>query len=104
MAIKNGQVSQVTPIDKLSVVFAVIFAVILFSEKITLIAAGGVALITLGTLMVRRGKADKKNAEGKIRSAFLFKEMYQSAITWLTISIASFSICARCSGPRKLSQ
>ncbi|NIH17806.1 EamA family transporter [Morganella morganii] len=52
MAIKNGQVSQVAPIDKLSVVFAVIFAVILFGEKISLIAAGGVALITLGALMV----------------------------------------------------
>ncbi|QXO73793.1 EamA family transporter [Morganella morganii] len=55
MAIKNGQVSQVAPIDKLSVVFAVIFAVILFGEKISLIAAGGVALITLGALMVALG-------------------------------------------------
>lgn len=55
MAIKNGQVSQVAPIDKLSVVFAVIFAVILFGEKISLIAAGGVALITVGALMVALG-------------------------------------------------
>ncbi|QQO73526.1 EamA family transporter [Morganella morganii] len=55
MAIKNGQVSQVAPIDKLSVVFAVIFAVILFGEKIALIAAGGVALITVGALMVALG-------------------------------------------------
>lgn len=55
MAIKNGQVSQVAPIDKLSVVFAVIFAVILFGEKISLIAAGGVALITVGALMIALG-------------------------------------------------
>ncbi|MGL4169203.1 EamA family transporter [Morganella morganii] len=55
MAIKNGQVSQVAPIDKLSVVFAVIFAVILFGEKISIIAAGGVALITVGALMVALG-------------------------------------------------
>ncbi|MEY1637682.1 EamA family transporter [Morganella morganii] len=55
MAIKNGQVSQVAPIDKLSVVFAVIFAVILFGEKISLIAAGGVVLITVGALMVALG-------------------------------------------------
>ncbi|MBW5407435.1 EamA family transporter [Morganella morganii] len=55
MAIKNGQVSRVAPIDKLSVVFAVIFAVILFGEKISLIAAGGIALITLGALMVALG-------------------------------------------------
>lgn len=51
MAIKNGQVSQVAPIDKLSV----IFAVILFGEKISMIAAGGVALITVGALMVALG-------------------------------------------------
>lgn len=55
MAIKNGQVSQVVPIDKLSVVFAVIFAVILFGEKVSMIAAGGVALITVGALMVALG-------------------------------------------------
>ncbi|HDS6456279.1 TPA: EamA family transporter [Morganella morganii subsp. morganii] len=55
MAIKNGQVSQVAPIDKLSVVFAVIFAMILFGEKISMIAAGGVALITVGALMVALG-------------------------------------------------
>ena len=55
MAIKNGQVSQVAPIDKLSVVFAVIFAVILFGEKISLIAAGGVVLISVGALMVALG-------------------------------------------------
>ncbi|MER2371645.1 EamA family transporter [Photorhabdus laumondii] len=55
LAIKNGHVSQVAPIDKLSVVFAVIFAVILFGEKISLMAAGGVALITAGALMVTLG-------------------------------------------------
>ncbi|WP_387691333.1 EamA family transporter [Photorhabdus sp. RM71S] len=55
LAIKNGNVSQVTPIDKLSVVFAVILAVILFGEKISLMTAGGVALITAGTLMVALG-------------------------------------------------
>ncbi|KLN97162.1 EamA family transporter [Moellerella wisconsensis] len=55
LAIKNGNVSQVAPIDKLSVVFAVIFAVILFGEKLSLVAAGGVALITAGALMVALG-------------------------------------------------
>ncbi|HDL8004154.1 TPA: EamA family transporter, partial [Yersinia enterocolitica] len=38
LAIKNGNVSQVAPIDKLSVVFAVILAFILFGEKISLVA------------------------------------------------------------------
>ncbi|WP_145494092.1 EamA family transporter [Yersinia bercovieri] len=55
MAIKNGSVSQVAPIDKLSVVFAVILAFILFGEKISLIAGLGVALITAGALMVALG-------------------------------------------------
>lgn len=55
LAIKNGNVSQVAPIDKLSVVFAVIFAVVLFGEKISLVAMGGVVLITVGALMVALG-------------------------------------------------
>ncbi|HDL7160601.1 TPA: EamA family transporter [Yersinia enterocolitica] len=55
MAIKNGNVSQVAPIDKLSVVFAVILAFILFGEKISLISGLGVALITAGALMVALG-------------------------------------------------
>lgn len=55
MAIKSGEVSKVAPIDKLSVVFAVILAVILFGEKVSLIAGIGVALITCGTLMVALG-------------------------------------------------
>ncbi|AYD43419.1 integral membrane protein [Yersinia kristensenii] len=55
IAIKNGNISQVAPIDKLSVVFAVILAFILFGEKISLIAGLGVALITAGALMVALG-------------------------------------------------
>ena len=52
MAIKEGKVSQVAPIDKLSVVFAVIFAVILFGEKISLLAGVGVAMIAVGAILV----------------------------------------------------
>jgi len=55
MAIKSGEVSKVAPIDKLSVVFAVILAVILFGEKVSLIAGIGVALIACGGLMVALG-------------------------------------------------
>ncbi|OJB78901.1 hypothetical protein A9Q62_11610 [Yersinia ruckeri] len=55
MAIKSGTVSQVAPIDKLSVVFAVILAVILFGEKISLIAGVGVTLISVGALLVALG-------------------------------------------------
>lgn len=52
MAIKVGKVSHVAPIDKLSVVFAVVFAVILFGEKISLWAGVGVALIAIGAILV----------------------------------------------------
>lgn len=55
MAIKSGEVSKVAPIDKLSVVFAVILAVIFFGEKVSLIAGIGVALIACGGLMVALG-------------------------------------------------
>ncbi|AWH87677.1 EamA family transporter [Limnobaculum parvum] len=55
MAIKNGTVSQVAPIDKLSVVFAVILAVILFGEKITLFTGVGIGLISAGALLVALG-------------------------------------------------
>lgn len=55
MAIKSGNVSRVAPIDKLSVVFAVILAVVLFGEKLSLISGAGVALITAGALMVALG-------------------------------------------------
>lgn len=55
MAIKNGEVSKVAPIDKLSVVFAVILAVILFGEKISLVGMAGVALIAAGSLLVALG-------------------------------------------------
>jgi len=55
MAIKSGEVSKVAPIDKLSVVFAVVLAAILFGEKVSLIAGIGIALITCGALMVALG-------------------------------------------------
>lgn len=55
MAMKSGDVSRVAPIDKLSVVFAVIMAVILFGEKLSLMAGIGVALISCGALMVALG-------------------------------------------------
>ncbi|OCG39883.1 EamA family transporter [Gilliamella sp. Bif1-4] len=52
MAIKEGKVSQVAPIDKLSVVFAVVFAAVLFGEKISLLAGIGVAMIAVGAILV----------------------------------------------------
>ncbi|EJS93321.1 Permease, drug/metabolite transporter superfamily [Pectobacterium wasabiae CFBP 3304] len=55
VALKNDNVAQVAPIDKLSVVFAVVLAVILLGEKISLMAGAGVALISVGALLVALG-------------------------------------------------
>lgn len=52
MAIKEGKVSQVAPIDKLSVVFAVVFAAVLFGEKISFLSGVGVIMIAAGAILV----------------------------------------------------
>ena len=52
MAIKEGKVSQVAPIDKLSVVFAVVFAAVLFGEKISFLSSIGVIMIAAGAILV----------------------------------------------------
>jgi transporter family protein len=52
LALKGGKVSQVGPIDKLSVVLAVVLAFFFLGEKISLINAVGVVLIAAGAIMV----------------------------------------------------
>jgi transporter family protein len=51
-ALQSGKVSQVAPIDRLSVVFAVIFAALFLSEKITFPVAIGVALMAAGGIII----------------------------------------------------
>lgn len=55
LAIKHGEVSKVAPIDKLSVVFAVVLAVILFGEKLSALSTLGVIMIAAGSLFVALG-------------------------------------------------
>lgn len=55
LALKSGNVSQVAPIDKLSVVIATVIAVILLGEKISMVGGVGVALIALGAVLVALG-------------------------------------------------
>ena len=52
LALQNGKVSQVGPIDKLSVVIAVIIAVLFLGEKISWVNAVGVAMIAGGAILV----------------------------------------------------
>ena len=52
MALKTGNVLQVAPIDKLSVVFAVLLAATLFHEKVSLIHTVAITLIAAGGLIL----------------------------------------------------
>ncbi len=52
MALKTGDVAQVAPIDKLSVVFAVLLAVIFFHESVSPAHAVAIALIAAGGVMM----------------------------------------------------
>ena len=52
LALQYGKVSQVASIDRLSVVFVIIFATLFLAEKITLPVALGVALMTAGAIII----------------------------------------------------
>ena len=51
-ALKNGEVSKVVPIDKLSIVITIILAAVFLNESITLKSAAGCALIAVGTILM----------------------------------------------------
>ena len=52
LALKHGKISQVAPVDKLSVVFAVVLAVLIFGEKISAIQILAIILIATGGLLL----------------------------------------------------
>lgn len=52
VALKLGKVQQVAPIDKLSVVFAIILAAIFLGEKLNLFTSIGVAMIAIGAIFI----------------------------------------------------
>lgn len=52
MALKDGDVTKVAPIDKLSVVFAVLIAVIFFGEQVSFLHGVAIVLIAAGGLML----------------------------------------------------
>ena len=51
-ALKIGEAAKVAPIDKLSVVFVAIFAVIFLKERLSGLSATGIALIAFGAMLV----------------------------------------------------
>lgn len=54
-ALKLGDAGRVAPIDKLSVVLVVVFAVAFLGEQVSLMAWVGVALIAAGAILVALG-------------------------------------------------
>ncbi|MFH0874798.1 MAG: EamA family transporter [archaeon] len=54
-ALKLGKVSQVAPIDRLSVVFAIILAFLILGEKLTIKTGIGASLIAAGAIIVALG-------------------------------------------------
>ena len=52
LALKDGAVTQVAPIDKLSVVFAVVLAVMIFGEKVSLAHGIAIVMIAAGGLIL----------------------------------------------------
>lgn len=55
-ALQLGNASQVTPIDKLSLVITLILAVIILKEKISLTVIIGAILMTAGAILIGLGK------------------------------------------------
>lgn len=52
IALKYGSVTQVVTIDRLSIVFAIVFAFLLLNEKISLQKGLGVFLIVIGAIII----------------------------------------------------
>ena len=52
LALQYGKASQVASIDRLSVVFVVLFAALFLAEKVSWQIAVGVALMTTGAIMI----------------------------------------------------
>ncbi|NMC51289.1 EamA family transporter [Candidatus Kuenenbacteria bacterium] len=51
-ALKLGKVSQVAPLDRLSVVFAIILAALILGEKISLKIGIGAAMMAIGAILI----------------------------------------------------
>jgi transporter family protein len=51
-ALQIGDASRVAPLDKLSVVFVVVFAALFLGERLTMTGIAGAALIAIGALLL----------------------------------------------------
>lgn len=51
-ALQIGEASRVAPLDKLSVVFVIIFAAVVLGERVTLVSVTGAVLIAAGAVLL----------------------------------------------------
>lgn len=58
-ALKSGNASQAAPVDRLSLVFAIVFAAVFLKEKITPQIMVGAALMAIGAILIALVKPDK---------------------------------------------
>ena len=70
-ALQIGDVNKVVPVDKSSTVMAILLAIIILGETLTLFGILGVVLIMIGTLMMME-KKDVEGMENKGSSWLLF--------------------------------
>ena len=52
IALKNAKVSQIVPLDRMSVVFAIVLAFFILGEKITLKSGIGAILVVIGGILI----------------------------------------------------
>jgi len=55
IALKNAKVSQIVPLDRMSIVFALLLAFFILGEKISLKAGIGAAFIVVGGILIALG-------------------------------------------------
>lgn len=77
-ALSRGDVSRVAPIDKLSTVLAIILALVLLGEPVSVWGAGGIVAITAGTLLM----VEPAELSGLPRAL-------RGGGSWLTFALAS---------------
>jgi transporter family protein len=55
-ALQMGEASKVAPIDKLSLVLTIVLAVLFLKEKLSMSAAAGAILMSIGAILIAIGK------------------------------------------------
>lgn len=55
LALKQTTISKVVAVDRLSIVFSIVFSVIFLKEKLTLMTLIGITILVIGTVLVILG-------------------------------------------------